>query len=197
MKFESRSGDVAELAYAPDSKSGPERVEGSSPSVPICSSCLRELPLEAFAFRSRKLNKRHSKCKDCKKVYNQSHYQKDKESYSKRARKNTARYKAAAAEYILEHLQEHPCVDCGEPDPVVLEFDHLRDKKKNLSRMVSNGCSIQNLQKEIDKCEVRCANCHRRKTAKNRGFYRYSNGSKWKNVKSAKAGVIAMGSKAL
>jgi 5-methylcytosine-specific restriction endonuclease McrA len=66
----------------------------------------------------------------------------------------------------------HPCVDCGEADRVVLEFDHLRDKKNCISVMVWAGNSTKTLKEEIEKCEVRCANCHKRKTTKDQGYYR-------------------------
>ena len=57
------------------------------------------------------------------------------------------------------------CVDCGESDPVVLEFDHVRGKKKkSIADMVSHSYSIETIKKEIRKCEIRCANCHRKKT---------------------------------
>lgn len=66
--------------------------------------------------------------------------------------------------FIENYLKTHSCVDCSESDYVVLEFDHVRGKKKdNISRMVY-GSSIKSLEEEISKCDVRCANCHRRKT---------------------------------
>jgi hypothetical protein len=71
--------------------------------------------------------------------------------------------------YVYEHLASHPCVDCGEGDPIVLEFDHVRGSKVNdISRMARIGFSISKLAAEICKCEVRCANCHRRMTHKRR-----------------------------
>jgi hypothetical protein len=32
---------------------------------------------------------------------------------------------AKRAAYLIEFFRERPCVDCGETDPLVLEFDHL------------------------------------------------------------------------
>jgi hypothetical protein len=82
--------------------------------------------------------------------------------------KKNQRLRVAA--YICDYLRKHPCVDCGESDIVVLDFDHVRGTKKNsISRLrLSNG--IKTIQAEIAKCEVRCANCHRRKTARQHGW---------------------------
>lgn len=74
--------------------------------------------------------------------------------------------------YVFNYLQSHPCVDCGETDHVVLDFDHVRgEKRKPISRMVASTYSLEVLKKEIEKCEVRCANCHRRVTAKRGGHH--------------------------
>lgn len=57
------------------------------------------------------------------------------------------------------------CVDCGESDPVVLDFDHVKgEKRRAIADMVSNYYSIKTIKDEIRKCEIRCANCHRKKT---------------------------------
>jgi hypothetical protein len=56
------------------------------------------------------------------------------------------------------------CVDCGEKNHIVLDFDHIRDKKYNVSRMIHDGFSWKAIMREIQKCEVVCANCHRIRT---------------------------------
>ena len=64
------------------------------------------------------------------------------------------------------------CVDCGETNPLLLDFDHLRDKRANVSQLVQSGMSWMTVKAEIDKCVIRCANCHARKTAREQGSYR-------------------------
>jgi transposase len=54
------------------------------------------------------------------------------------------------------------CVDCGyDANPLALDFDHVRGEKKIL---VSFAKSKAQADAEIEKCEVRCSNCHRIKT---------------------------------
>ena len=82
-----------------------------------------------------------------------------------RVRRNDARYEAENRAWISAFLAEHPCVDCGESDPEVLEFDHVRGKKTaNVSAMVRGGYALARLQAEAALCDIRCANCHRRIT---------------------------------
>jgi hypothetical protein len=70
------------------------------------------------------------------------------------------------------YLSERACVDCGERDPVVLEFDHVRGVKTDeISRLISDGVAWARIELEIAKCDVRCVNCHIRKTAREAGFY--------------------------
>lgn len=71
---------------------------------------------------------------------------------------------------LVEYLLEHPCTDCGETDPVVLEFDHLRDKEANVSALIHRPW--RTVEEEIEKCEVVCANCHRRRTYQRQGSLR-------------------------
>ena len=74
----------------------------------------------------------------------------------------------------------NPCIDCGESDPTVLEFDHLGDKLKELSVLAASGASVKALRAEIAKCEVVCCNCHRRRTA-HRGNWRRASNEWWKS----------------
>jgi len=76
------------------------------------------------------------------------------------------RHRIKIRKKLLEFLSEKKCIDCGEKDPIVLDFDHVNAnvKFKSISRMMSGHYSWQSLMTEIKKCEIRCANCHRRKT---------------------------------
>jgi hypothetical protein len=95
------------------------------------------------------------------------HYEANKEKLKKRARLFSDEARKRNREYVKDYLENHPCIDCGESDIIVLEFDHVRGKKSNnVADGVFNGWSIEKLQNEIDKCDVRCANCHRRITHK-------------------------------
>ncbi len=77
---------------------------------------------------------------------------------------------AGAKEAVCAYLREHPCVDCGETDIVVLDFDHRNDKEFEISKMVCNGAPWTRILTEIQKCEVVCANDHRRRTARTFGW---------------------------
>jgi len=70
---------------------------------------------------------------------------------------------------ISEYQSKHPCVDCGETNQIVLDFDHVRGTKRyDISKVVTFGLSLAFLEEEIAKCDVRCANCHRIITHKRR-----------------------------
>jgi hypothetical protein len=84
----------------------------------------------------------------------------------------TAPIRLRNRQYLWNYYKIHPCVDCGESDPIVLELDHVRGTKvMGVSKLAGNSASLVRLQAEIDKCEVRCANCHRRKTASSQSWY--------------------------
>jgi hypothetical protein len=72
---------------------------------------------------------------------------------------------------LIEYFAEHPCADCGETDPVVLEFDHLSDKSFNIGAKLTNY-TWKAILAEIEKCEVVCGNCHKRRTARRQGSNR-------------------------
>lgn len=73
--------------------------------------------------------------------------------------------------YLIDFFATHPCADCGENDPVILEFDHLGNKSFDIGQALPYR-NWQSILDEIAKCEVVCANCHRRRTARRRGSLR-------------------------
>ncbi len=84
------------------------------------------------------------------------------------------RRKISIRRYVFDILRKSVCVDCGESDPIVLDFDHVRGRKKMaVSGLVSRAASLFTINREIKKCEVRCANCHRRKTAKEQKWLKF------------------------
>ena len=97
------------------------------------------------------------------------HYQNNKDAYKARAKANQARLR----QYVLELKNVTPCVDCGAVypgEPWLTEYDHIgTDKRHSISSMLSKG-SLTKLKEEIDKCELRCLICHRRKTAERGGW---------------------------
>lgn len=132
----------------------------------------KEKTLDLFNWKNKEKCLRHSVCKECHSEYRREHYLANRRKYITKARKWNHRQKDKTREVLLAYLRKHPCVDCGEKDIVVLDFDHKKDKLNSIAQMVSNYYSIPTILKEIKKCEVRCSNCHRRKTFKERGYWK-------------------------
>lgn len=78
---------------------------------------------------------------------------------------------------IADGEKARGCVDCGEKDLRVLDFDHVRGVKRAVvSMLINRRSSVRRIYEEIDKCDVRCANCHRRTTDQRRKLARGSDG---------------------
>ncbi len=113
-----------------------------------------------------------SYCIDCSKERSKERYTKFSDEQKKVMRDRAKKQSIAPKQFIWDFLKINPCVDCGESDPIVLDFDHLFDKKKAVSSLASSAVSLDSIKDEILKCEVRCANCHRKKTAIQFGWYK-------------------------
>jgi len=134
-----------------------------------CSRCKEIKPLTEFNFKYKKRGIRQYHCRTCTRFLIQTHYRNHKEYYLKKARKRNLITRQQIHKYIWAYLSNHACVDCGEKDPMVLEFDHISQKNDSISNMVKYD-SLERVKAEILLCEVRCANCHRRITAKRRSW---------------------------
>ena len=136
----------------------------------FCRLCEKQKDISKFAWKVKIKNLRQSYCKDCQKIRSKEHYQKNKDVYIRKARVRNKKVLDQIQRYVWKYLSKHPCVDCSESDIVVLEFDHQGDKKYSLNEIIKERGSLLKVKQEIEKCIVRCANCHRRKTAKDYGW---------------------------
>ena len=137
-----------------------------------CTKCDTTKSLEEFGRNANRKDGRQVYCKVCTKVINAEYYKKSPEQNEKRRAWKVQQVELLQAR-IKEYLESHPCVDCGEPDWVVLEFDHVIGIKcYNISDIVRLALPVEILEQEIVKCEVRCANDHRRVTAQRGNHWR-------------------------
>jgi hypothetical protein len=138
----------------------------------ICSKCKLRLPLSEFSTKTGE--RRHSWCKACNRVYQKAHYAVNVSTYKERAKLWRDQRRAEIYIWLAAYLEGHPCVDCDETDPIVLQFDHVRGEKiKDMSILMRDKVSIDVLEAEAAKCDIRCANCHLRRTARQFGWRRY------------------------
>ena len=131
-----------------------------------CSRCGDTKPLGEFAMKNPRTGLRVAWCRECTRAYGREHYRQNRAAYLQRARKRRPGDHEGVRTAVAAYLREHPCIDCGERDILLLDFDH-RDpgmKRAPVSRLVSTG-SLPTLMTEIGKCDVRCAKCHRKRTA--------------------------------
>lgn len=142
---------------------------GGSPLTRVCSKCGLKRPLEEFPRRSDRPLGRGAVCLACGRTYRRAHYARNVAYYVEKAARARARQRAQNYERLIAYLRSHPCVDCGETDMRVLQFDHLDPsaKTKEVSRLVL-WATWRRAAREIEKCAVRCGNCHRRRTLRQR-----------------------------
>ncbi len=136
-----------------------------------CGACGETKPVEEFNWRRKQKGQRDNMCRPCRAKYKQEHYATNRQRYIDNAGLRRKRIGEERMQMLVAYLREHPCVDCGESDVLVLEFDHLGDKEFSIGGAFRDR-SLQAILDEMAKCEVVCANCHRRRTATRGGYLR-------------------------
>lgn len=107
------------------------------------------------------------------KKYNLLWYSKNKEKKLIQVRIGKKRRKEFSQSKIIDLLKASKCKDCSIKDIAVFEFDHVRGKKSYcIGDMLSGAFLWDTIEKEIKKCDIVCANCHRRRTFKRTKCYR-------------------------
>jgi hypothetical protein len=139
----------------------------------ICSKCKQEKEICEFNKHKNRKDGFQTYCKECSRNRSREYYSVNHEKQIKHITFNKKARREKLRDLVFNYLINNPCVDCGEKDPRVLEFDHREDKEYNVSNLLSKIATFETIIKEISKCDVRCANCHRRKTAIDYNQYKH------------------------
>jgi gp210 len=143
-----------------------------------CSKCGEHKPKSDFFVRNTATGTRHAQCKQCYKAQRRTthaeHYRKNQAAYQQRAKQRRERLRVEFRYNMLAYLRDKSCAICGEDDVRVLEFDHINPKSKrfSISQAVRLGYSWPDVVVEMKKCRILCANCHKRHTAQQMGWYK-------------------------
>jgi hypothetical protein len=124
----------------------------------ICTICKQPLPLVRFARKKGGRSGRTSECKSCHKVYRDAHYAANKQAYIDRA----LAVKRSNLAWLDQYKSERGCARCPERHPGCLDFHHEGDKEIGIAQAALLGWSVERILKEIAKCIILCANCHRK-----------------------------------
>lgn len=86
--------------------------------------------------------------------------------YKKEGRWRDEGPKAQELKQWMIEIKSEPCTDCKKSfDTCCMDFDHVRGEKKyNVGSMFAHHYSRELIEKELAKCEIVCANCHRIRT---------------------------------
>jgi len=124
----------------------------------ICSKCKIEKSILEFNKRSVSKDGHSPQCKTCNKKALKSHYNRNKEKYKKRNKKKREKLKKEFEDF----KKSLSCIKCGESRWWVLDFHHRDPKEKEgyINKLFIDN-SKDKLEKELEKCDVLCANCHR------------------------------------
>lgn len=116
-----------------------------------------------------------SVCKECNRERSKKYYKENPEKHKENVAKNNKIISDKLNLFIIKYLLDNPCIDCGEKDIRTLHFDHVepQEKSHNISDMMRFKMSIEKISNEIKKCEVRCANCHAKRTAEQFNWFKH------------------------
>ena len=121
-----------------------------------CTKCYKVKELNEFDVKS--TGYIYNYCKDCRRKYIREHYNKNKDYYLKKAKRNKTVY----VQEFMDYKKTLSCTDCGisfEKRPWLCDFHHIDNSKEY--EVASLKQSKSKRIEEIKKCVPLCANCHR------------------------------------
>ncbi|RJQ36972.1 hypothetical protein C4559_04565 [Candidatus Microgenomates bacterium] len=134
-----------------------------------CKKCGFSKPLNKFYKRKTglRVGEYYEKCSDCYKIRGRNYYHQNRKRQLELAKRRKNKYVEERRKF-LESIKNNPCFDCGKRyPPWIMDFDHREGEIKigSISHLaIRNTSNFEKLKKEILKCDLVCANCHRNRT---------------------------------
>lgn len=125
----------------------------------ICNKCKIEKDESEFAFRNKVKNILQGNCRSCKRLIDNNDY--NREGRKTSIREANKRLRIKIRNFLEDYKKGKECIKCGDKRAYVLDFHHLLNKEFDIANSISRAISKERLIKEINKCELLCANCHR------------------------------------
>ena len=144
--------------------------------IKTCIKCNARKSLDSYHWKNKKKGIKFNTCGKCVNKYSKMHYKKNIEKYKEKAREHNKRYIHRGRMFLRELKMSNACVECSESHPDILEFDHIEPNNKDtdVSYMSQHAYCLETIEKEIAKCVLLCANCHRKRTALQKDWYQYN-----------------------
>jgi transcription elongation factor Elf1 len=136
-----------------------------------CSRCKEQKPISEF--NKKRASGVQPYCRPCQRDYQRENYENTRLSTLSSVYESRKKRKKIIRLFLADYYSTHPCVDCGETDIIVLDFDHLLEKNFGINKAISNVMPIERIEEELKNGEVRCSNCHRKITAERTRNWRW------------------------
>ena len=138
----------------------------------ICKYCEESLPLEVMTKDHTRPKGYKDYCKPCYNARAKEHRKRNPESYNAAQKRFESKKDKTKKPIGLSYKDKRAALDgiktsrgcffCGESTAVCLDFHHRNAIEKSFTISKHFHRDFELLVKEIEKCEVVCANCHRK-----------------------------------
>lgn len=127
-----------------------------------CTHCKVLKSVDGFHKKSKSKDGIQNICKECSSKFSRKYYLSHTESHRHVTKLRGRTIRKAIKDFIDTIKIAYGCQLCGEKEPCCLDFHHKENKEFNVSQAYTNMISKERLEKEIKKCIILCANCHRK-----------------------------------
>ena len=134
-----------------------------------CPRCNQDKDEAEFGKNKTRPDGLQVQCRACIKLIHRDWYERNKERHYGNVQKRRKLVSDEIVRRLTAYLKVHSCVDCGMADPRVLHIEEQSGTGFSLKERLLQGATWTALLPEIERCEVRCANCRLLRTAQQVG----------------------------